>query len=169
MHATSDVLVLCIAQLCIIPATMNAAGDEIRLKHPCPNIGAPPWTGSGLVVRLNETSEEVCCAQPLIFTLTLTLPLTLTVTLTLPSSKEVRSRHACRHRASALPRSRMRASCAGLLMAAGRPMELSHPRTDLLRFIQMSKLCRCLYLNSFLGTLVRGWLAGTVLQGSQLT
>ena len=34
-------------------------GDEIRLKHPCPNIGAPPWTGSGIVVRLNETSEEV--------------------------------------------------------------------------------------------------------------
>ena len=43
----------------------NNPGDEIRLKHPCPNIGAPPWTGSGLVVRLNETSEEVRLLQSL--------------------------------------------------------------------------------------------------------
>lgn len=27
------------------------AGDEIRLRHPAPNIGVPPWTGTGIIVR----------------------------------------------------------------------------------------------------------------------
>lgn len=31
----------------------------MRLRHPCPAIGVPPWTGTGVVVRLTESSEEV--------------------------------------------------------------------------------------------------------------
>ena len=31
----------------------------MRLKHPCPAIGVSPWSGTGVVVRLTESSEEV--------------------------------------------------------------------------------------------------------------
>lgn len=31
----------------------------MRVRHPCPNIGSPPWSATGLVVRLTENSEEV--------------------------------------------------------------------------------------------------------------
>ncbi len=36
-----------------------AAGDELRLRHPCPNAGVAPWQGLGLVVKLDDSSEEV--------------------------------------------------------------------------------------------------------------
>ena len=35
------------------------AGDELRLRHPCPNAGCPPWVGVGFVARLDDASEEV--------------------------------------------------------------------------------------------------------------
>lgn len=34
-------------------------GDEVRLRHPCPRVGSPPWQGVGTVVRLDNASEEV--------------------------------------------------------------------------------------------------------------
>ena len=34
-------------------------GDELRLKHPCPSLGSPPWEGVGTVVRLDKMSEEI--------------------------------------------------------------------------------------------------------------
>lgn len=34
-------------------------GDEMRLKHPCPSLGSPPWEGVGTVVRLDPMSEEI--------------------------------------------------------------------------------------------------------------
>jgi regulator of nonsense transcripts 1 len=34
-------------------------GDEMRLKHPCPSLGNPPWEGVGTVVRLDLMSEEI--------------------------------------------------------------------------------------------------------------
>ena len=34
-------------------------GDEVRLRHPCPRVGSPPWQGIGTVVRLDNASEEV--------------------------------------------------------------------------------------------------------------
>ncbi len=35
------------------------AGDELRLRHPCPRLGSPPWVGIGFVARLDDASEEV--------------------------------------------------------------------------------------------------------------
>lgn len=35
------------------------AGDELRLRHPCPRVGSPPWVGIGFVARLDDASEEV--------------------------------------------------------------------------------------------------------------
>ncbi len=40
-------------------ATKVMAGDEMRLKHPCPSLGRLPWEGVGTVVRIDRTSEEV--------------------------------------------------------------------------------------------------------------
>ncbi|KAL4855832.1 Regulator of nonsense transcripts 1 [Chlorella vulgaris] len=34
-------------------------GDELRLRHPCPRSGSPPWVGIGFVSRLDDGSEEV--------------------------------------------------------------------------------------------------------------
>ncbi|EFN53127.1 hypothetical protein CHLNCDRAFT_137486 [Chlorella variabilis] len=34
-------------------------GDELRLRHPCPRAGSPPWVGIGFVSRLDDASEEV--------------------------------------------------------------------------------------------------------------
>ena len=34
-------------------------GDELRIKHPCPSLGSPPWEAVGTVVRLDHTSEEI--------------------------------------------------------------------------------------------------------------
>lgn len=34
-------------------------GDELRLRHACPRLGSPAWTGLGIVVRMEESSEEV--------------------------------------------------------------------------------------------------------------
>ncbi|KAK9810079.1 hypothetical protein WJX72_004466 [[Myrmecia] bisecta] len=34
------------------------AGDELRLKHPCPGLTGP-WQAAGVVVKLHEASEEV--------------------------------------------------------------------------------------------------------------
>lgn len=31
-------------------------GDELKLRHPCPN-GGPAWEGAGQVVRLDATEE----------------------------------------------------------------------------------------------------------------
>jgi hypothetical protein len=42
-----------------LPAWPPAAGDELRLRHPCPNAGCPPWVGVGFVARLDDASEEV--------------------------------------------------------------------------------------------------------------
>lgn len=36
------------------------AGDEMRLRHSCPSAGTRgPWHATGLVVRLDDASEEV--------------------------------------------------------------------------------------------------------------
>lgn len=40
-------------------ASKVMVGDELRLKHPCPSLGRPPWEGVGTVVRMDRTSEEV--------------------------------------------------------------------------------------------------------------
>lgn len=40
-------------------AQPTPAGDELRLRHPCPRAGSLPWLGLGLVVRLDDASEEV--------------------------------------------------------------------------------------------------------------
>ena len=40
-------------------ATKVMAGDELRLKHPCPSLGRLPWEGVGTVVRIDRTSDEV--------------------------------------------------------------------------------------------------------------
>mgnify|MGYP001810519011 CR=1 FL=1 len=40
-------------------ASAAAAGDELRLRHPCPRAGSPPWAGIGFVARLDDASEEV--------------------------------------------------------------------------------------------------------------
>ncbi len=37
----------------------HTAGDELRLRHPCPRAGSPPWVGQGFVTRLDDASEEV--------------------------------------------------------------------------------------------------------------
>lgn len=34
-------------------------GDELRLKHPCPSLGSPPWEGVGTVIRLDKATEEI--------------------------------------------------------------------------------------------------------------
>ena len=40
-------------------ASKVMVGDELRLKHPCPSLGRPPWEGVGTVVRMDRTSDEV--------------------------------------------------------------------------------------------------------------
>jgi hypothetical protein len=44
---------------CITTSLFHPAGDELRLRHPCPRVGSPPWAGIGFVSRLDDASEEV--------------------------------------------------------------------------------------------------------------
>ena len=36
-----------------------SAGDELKLKHTCAGPLNKAWQGIGIVIRLDETSEEV--------------------------------------------------------------------------------------------------------------
>ena len=51
-------LVTC-AALLLLPCPLSSPGDELRLRHPCPRAGSPPWVGQGFVTRLDDASEEV--------------------------------------------------------------------------------------------------------------
>lgn len=43
----------------LLPSPALLPGDELRLRHPCPRAGSPPWVGQGFVSRLDDASEEV--------------------------------------------------------------------------------------------------------------
>ena len=57
----NDILLpdLVVVQRCHGWAVIDA-GDEMRLRHSCPSAGSRgPWQATGLVVKLDDASEEV--------------------------------------------------------------------------------------------------------------
>lgn len=44
---------------CAAPAPLACAGDELQLRHTCAGTSFKPWTGTGTVIKLDDTSEEV--------------------------------------------------------------------------------------------------------------